>query len=931
MKLKVLIPLLIATASSMAQVVYTDPVFPTQDGTVTIYFDATQGNGALDGVSPPIFAHTGVVTNESATPTSWTLVQGVWGTYDEEVLMTEEGDNLYSITYNINDFYGVPTDDTVYLMGFVFRNQTGSIVGRNEDGSDIFIEVYQPGLNVAILSPSIEPYIVEPGENVDITIASLSAISMDLYVDDVLLASTASDFLEYVYPAVDFGEHWIKAVVFDGVDILVDSTSFYVRPPVPIAALPAGVDQGINYIDDNTVTLVLYAPFKDYVFAIGDHSNWLLNDDVYMNRTPDGNYYWVTLNGLTAGEEYAYQYLIDGNLRVADPLTEKVLDPNNDAFIGATKYPDLKPYPFGFTTGNVSIFQTAQVPYSWAITDFVPDDVDDLVVYELLVRDFLSDRSYISLIDSLEYLDRMGINAIELMPIMEYEGNDSWGYNPSFFIALDKYYGTREKFKEFVDSCHARGIAVILDIAMNHAFGQSPLVQMWWDGAAGAPSAENPYFNQIPRHDFNVGFDFNHDSPATIYLRNRIFKYWLEEYNVDGYRFDLSKGFTQNNTLGDVGAWGAYDANRIQLWKNVADTLWNVNPNAILILEHFADNSEEKELANYGLLLWGNMNHNYGEAAMGWGNAAGNSSLYWASYKNRGWNDPHAVVYAESHDEERLMYKNLEFGNSTNSDHDCKDPFIALERMEQTAVFVFAIPGPKMMWQFGELGYDYSIDFGCRVCPKPVRWDYLEESGRYRLYQVYSAMINLKTQYDAFSTEDFNLDVVGPKKRVNLNDPTMNVTILGNFQVAGGTINPSFQHTGWWYEYFSGDSIFVENPTAELFLAEGAYRVYTDVRLQTPEVIVDIADSELAEALENIAVYPNPSSDVFNFSYTIHEAGNLQMDVYNINGELVYSDGFAVAPGYQTYTWSAQQLDAGVYMVRMQHGDYAEVLRLIVQ
>ncbi|HCK22116.1 MAG TPA: hypothetical protein DHW15_08150, partial [Bacteroidetes bacterium] len=97
------------------------------------------------------------------------------------------------------------------------------------------------------------------------------------------------------------------------------------------------------------------------------------------------------------------------------------------------------------------------------------------------------------------------------------------------------------------------------------------------------------------------------------------------------------------------------------------------------------------------------------------------------------------------------------------------------------------------------------------------------------------------------------------------------------------------------------------------------------------EVIVDIADSELAEALENIAVYPNPSSDVFNFSYTIHEAGNLQMDVYNINGELVYSDGFAVAPGYQTYTWSAQQLDAGVYMVRMQHGDYAEVLRLIVQ
>ena len=80
---------------------------------------------------------------------------------------------------------------------------------------------------------------------------------------------------------------------------------------------------------------------------------------------------------------------------------------------------------------------------------------------------------------------------------------------------------------------------------------------------------------------------------------------------------------------------------------------------------------------------------------MGWGNGSGNSSLYWASWKNRGFDDPHNVVYAESHDEERLMYRNISFGNASNPDHNCKDLYTALARMEQVPVFLFGIPGPK--------------------------------------------------------------------------------------------------------------------------------------------------------------------------------------------------------------------------------------------
>ena len=104
--------------------------------------------------------------------------------------------------------------------------------------------------------------------------------------------------------------------------------------------------------------------------------------------------------------------------------------------------------------------------YNWQNTNFTAPENKNLLIYELLVRDFVQKRNYQTLIDTLGYLDKLGINAIELMPPGEFENNESWGYNPSFHMALDKYYGTPEKFKEFVDSCHGRGIAVIVDMVL---------------------------------------------------------------------------------------------------------------------------------------------------------------------------------------------------------------------------------------------------------------------------------------------------------------------------------------------------------------------------------------------------------------------------------------------------------------------------------
>jgi len=920
----------ICIQSLSAQVVTTIPLFPTADEPVTIVYDATQGNGALEDVPPPIYAHTGLITQDSDSPSDWKYVQGVWGTADPEVLMSVVGDNIYQITYpaGIRTFYGAAADDTIYQMAFVFRTEDGGIVGRAEDGSDIYADVYAPGLNVAITSPAADPLIVETGDNVHIEAISTFSDSLYLIVNDIVLVATEDSSIIYDFTAISSGLSLIEVIAKDDEETKIDSSWFYVRPPVTIAPVPSGLVQGVNYMDDNTVTLVLYAPYKEYVFAIGEHCDWMLSDDIYMKLDPDMATFWVTLTGLIPGKEYAYQYFVDGELSVADPLAEKVIDPWNDGFIPESTYPELLPYPSGKTTGVVSVFQTAVADYNWVVEDFIPPTDEDLVVYELLVRDFIAARNYQTLTDTLHYLKTLGVNAIELMPVMEFEGNESWGYNPSFFTALDKYYGTRDAFKVFIDSCHASGIAVILDIAMNHAFGQCPLVQLWWDAALNVPAANSPYFNQYPTHDYNVGYDFNHQSPATINLRNQIFGYWLNEYHVDGYRFDLSKGYTQNNTLGDVGAWGLYDASRIATWKSIGDTLWSINPNAKLILEHFAENSEEEELSNYGFMLWGNINYNYAQGTMGYSG----SDISWGSYQARGWDDPHVMTYMESHDEERLMFKNITYGNSTNPEHDVKDLNTALYRMELAGAFFFTIPGPKMIWQFGELGYDYSIEYGCRVCNKPVRWDYYDDNNRLRIYQVWSELIKLKKTYAAFRTTNYSLNVSGLSKRINLNDDEMNVTVLGNFNIYLGEVVPNFQHTGWWYEYFSGDSINVTNVSSALALNPGEYRLYTDERLVTPEIISDI--NVLHSNGPDVFVYPNPSSDVFTFETFLTETADITMEIFSISGDMIYSNQLSnQSPGILHFTWDGnnmygQRPPAGIYFCKLYIGNELVTLKL---
>ena len=230
------------------------------------------------------------------------------------------------------------------------------------------------------------------------------------------------------------------------------------------------------------------------------------------------------------------------------------------------------------------------------------------------------------MIDTLNgYLKHLGVNAVEIEPFSNFEGSNSWGYNPNFYFAPDKVYGTATAVRQFVDACHQQGMAVIMDMVMNHSFGSSPMVQMYWNGALGVPAANNPWFNQYPTHAFNVGYQFNHESAATRTFTQRVINYWLTNYHIDGYRWDLAKGFTQTNTCDATGnncsvsAWGNYDASRVAIWDTIYNQMQAASPNSYCILEMFADNSEQKVEAATGMLLWGeDLNTTFNQATMGY-------------------------------------------------------------------------------------------------------------------------------------------------------------------------------------------------------------------------------------------------------------------------------------------------------------------------
>lgn len=889
----------------------TDPAFPIAGQQVKIIFDSKE-ESRLGAFSQDLYAHTGVGIEGVG---NWQHVIGTWGQNAAQPKLTYIGDGIYEllITPTINDYYSVATGEKVINVSFVFRNSSGT-----QQTNDLFVTVYQSGLNLDLTFPT-DNAILQMNTSYTFSALASSTASLKLYIDNKLVEDTDGLTIEYTTMFSEPGDHevLVSAQNSDGL-FVADSTFICVMNNQYIEPLPSGSRKGITYLSDQSVRLVLFAPNKSHVFVLGDFNDWKPMTNYQMKK--DGDYFWIEITGLQEGKEYVFQYYIDSELLIADPYTEKISDPWNDSSIDSTTYPGLIAFPAGKTEGIASVLQTGQQSYQWQVTDFEIPDNNKLVIYELLVRDFTTAHSYQAIIDKLDYLTDLRINVLELMPVNEFEGNSSWGYNPSFYFAPDKYYGSRDDLKQLIDECHKRGIAVVIDMVLNHSYGQSPLVRMYWDEANSRPSADNPWYNTVsPNTSYYWGYDFNHESSYTQEFVDSVNSFWLSQYKVDGFRFDFTKGFT--NKSGD--GW-AYDASRIALLERMADEIWKRKPGSLVICEHLTDNSEEKELANYGLMLWGNMNSNYCEAAMGY-NESSKSDMSYGVYKQRGWSKTNLITYQESHDEERVAYKCVTWGNSTTG-YDIKELPIALDRMQMNSLFHIPLPGPKMIWQFGELGYDYSINTcedgttindDCRVSEKPVRWDYIEDMDRLDLFHVVASLNYLKQNCKEFSSPtDFSYSLTGAQKSYQLTSDNDYVVAIGNFALTEANMSVAFPFVGTWYDYFGESTLGVTSEKMEITLQPGEYKLFSTRQLQHPEI--KTSNLEEFTGSNSLKLFPNPAVD----QLLITEDNLTKAEIISLSGERIFSLSFSGNTSLQPIDISS--LKQGIYLIKV-YSDFGKV------
>jgi hypothetical protein len=307
----------------------------------------------------------------------------------------------------------------------------------------------------------------------------------------------------------------------------------------------------------------------------------------------------------------------------------------------------------------------------------------------------------------------------------------------------------------------------------------------------------------------------------------------------------------------------------------------------------------------------------------------------------------HAVAYMESHDEQWMMFRNVNYGNTADN-YSVKDFRTALKRQQMVGAFFFLWPGPKMIWQFGELGYGGSSgeclrgnsDNECqpsdpsRTGEKPIRWNYRDNTNRFRIYQTWSALLDLRYAHPAFTSEDTDITkfLSSDQKYIYMDHPGLKALIMGNFGVEpkSRTFSMSnFNSETTWYDYFTGTEITTDSEGKLYFDQQpGEFVILTSQKFPTPEQgIITSANafdehSDLPKDFKIHSIYPNPFNPSSVIEYHIAKPGIVTLRVMDILGRevgvLVQNE--QLTPGSYKAEFDGTQFSSGLYFVQLLSG-----------
>lgn len=902
------------SVAASAQIVTTQPPMlqQTSQGVVITYY-ADRGNRGLKNLpkDDKVYAHTGVITSTSKNDGDWKYAPS-WGDNSPKYELTRTAENTYTLNIGqIDTYYGVPAGETVKKLAFVFRNTTSNRQGKTVSNGDIMVTVWPAGF-YSMMTSDLNGSALLSDESVTFTAACTEASDITIKVDGPATAQLAAakgvTELEGKYSFKAAGEYTVTATyVHNG---LTDTETIKVSrlnsgEEVPY---PGGTPvMGAVAQPDGSTLFCLAAPEKDDVILQGSWNDYAIVQSSVMNlQTIDGiRYFWTRIEGLNDGKDYIYFYNVDGK-QVGDPYARLVLDPYNDRYIPSSVFPDMPAFPSQHVSGTpVAVYNSNRDVYDWQVKDFKGVDQSALVIYELLIRDFTGTEgqsrgngTVAGVIEKLDYLKSLGVNAVELLPIMEFNGNNSWGYNTNFYFAPDKAYGTPDDYRRLIDECHARGMAVILDIVFNQSDGLHPWYMMY------APSV-NPFYNAGAPHAYSVLNDWKQEYPLVQQQWKDALKYWLTAYKVDGFRFDLVKGLGNNdsydatynpstNTFTGVtdAKTNAYNASRVARMKELHNAMREVNPDAYFINENLAGAREENEMAADGETNWANINHASCQFAMGNSSESALSRFY-APSDGRTWGS--TVSYAESHDEERMAYKQNQWGAEGVKGNTA----MSMRRLGSVAAQMLMTPGAHMIWQFQEFGADQTTknsSGGNNTDPKKVIWKYLDDADRYGLYDNYCRLNAIRKGDAEMFLQDTKTSValntwnVGRTISLTRGDKAIYVVVNpevskeATVTVSGVDLSDASKYGLICRSYNTAPQATAEG----VKLAPGAFAVYGTLNLAGIDDVV-ITDG------------PDSALNIYGTEGAIVVEGNpTNVEVYTVAGTRVPMTG----------------LDAGIYIVR---------------
>jgi 1,4-alpha-glucan branching enzyme len=418
--------------------------------------------------------------------------------------------------------------------------------------------------------------------------------------------------------------------------------------------------------------------------------------------------------------------------------------------------------PFGRAAGlgTLSAFtidNNAQ-PFPWADAGFSVPEVDEMVVYELNVREF--NRDFQGVIDQLDYLRGLGVNVIELMPITNVKEDVEWGYTPLGYFAPDDRLGGPRGMKELVNACHQNGIAVVLDAVYAHAHPEFAYSLVY--DTSGEP---NPMMGIFAGEFFEgrPGTDYTKDFTRDYFFQ--LNQYWLREYHVDGFRYDYVPGMYDGpvgqgyanlvfRTYEDSKTLARFDAgnNRskiIQCAEHLPDP-------AGILSQTYTNCAWQNGLLDRArdMARWSYVSeqfaHRLDPEFLGFPN----------EFRNPATGESFPVApfqYIESHDHPRFINQigQLRLRDLLGEFYGDRDRYY---KMQPYIIALYAAKGIPMLWNGQEFGENWGVPswgVGRNLFERPLHWEYFYDPAGKALVRLHRIMGHLRHTHRALASRGF--------------------------------------------------------------------------------------------------------------------------------------------------------------------------------